>query len=280
MTNILNAICNIVKHKDYKIRRVSIGRNRANSMGDSFEGYIKDAFAGTLGISDNEFKLNTYHNLFSWLGSQNNPPDIIIKWGDAIEVKKTQSQYSSLPLNSSYPKANLKSGSSMITRECRACEKWTEKDLIYCVGHTSDTTLCSLWMIYGSIYAAKHEVYERIKNIISEGVKEIPNIIFSQTKELGRVNQIDPLGITNLRIRGMWQIENPRKVFNYIVETKNTHFDLVCIIPLDKYDSFSKTSRAKLESIKDVGLTIQDKKVKDPNNPAKLILCKIIRYSE
>lgn len=279
MANILNAICNIINHKEFKVRPVSIGRNRANSMGDSLESYVKDAFAGTLGLEEGEFKLNAYSKLFSWLGSQNNPPDIMLRNGDAIEVKKTQSRYSSLALNSSYPKATLNNNSTMITSECRACEKWTEKDLIYCVGHTSDNSLNSLWMVYGSIYAAKHEIYERIKRKISEGVKEIPNIVFSQTKELGRVNQVDPLGITNLRIRGMWQIENPRKVFDYLIERKNTHFDLVCIIPLTKYNSFSKNSRVKLESAKNVDLTIRDKKVKDPNNPAKLISCKLIRYS-
>ena len=51
----------------------------------------------------------------------------------------------------------------MITQECRECEDWTRKDLIYCVGHTTDETLKSLWMVYGDFYAAKHETYKRIK---------------------------------------------------------------------------------------------------------------------
>ena len=29
----------------------------------------------------------------------------------------------------------------MITKECKECEDWTVKDLIYCVGHTTDTSL-------------------------------------------------------------------------------------------------------------------------------------------
>lgn len=124
-------------------------------------------------------RLETYNEKFSWLGSQNNPPDIMIKDGDAIEVKKTQSANSSLALNSSYPKADLRHTSSMITSECKSCEEWTIKDLIYCVGHTSDTNLNSLWMVYGSIYAAKHETYQRIKTTISEGIKQIPDVVFS-----------------------------------------------------------------------------------------------------
>ena len=43
-------------------------------------------------------------------------------------------------------------------------------------------------------------------------------LYFAETKELGRVNQVDPLGITNLRIRGMWQIETQEKYL--IIYTK------------------------------------------------------------
>lgn len=277
MTNILEAIYNIVNQKNFEIRAMYSGRNRANGMGDALENYIKDAFAGTFGVSDELQKMQTYNQKFSWLGSQNNPPDIMIKGGDAIEVKKTQSANSSLALNSSYPKTDLRHTSPMITRECRDCEDWTVKDLIYCVGHTTDTSLKSLWMVYGNSYAANHETYQRIKTTISNGVKTIPDVVFADTKELGRVNQVDPLGITNLRIRGMWQIENPRKVFNYLHETTDKDFELVCIIPNEKYSSFPKDSRTKLEELKENGFSIEDKQIKDPNNPAKLMDCKLIK---
>lgn len=280
MTNILEAIYNIVEHKNFAIRAFYSSRNRANSIGDALENYVKDAFANVFQVEDEQIRLETYNKEFSWLGSQNNPPDIMIKGGDAIEVKKTQSANSSLALNSSYPKADLQHTSPMITNECRTCESWTTKDLIYCVGHTSDTNLNSLWMIYGSIYAAKHETYQRIKTTISEGIKEIPDVVFSETKELGRVNQVDPLGITNLRIRGMWQIENPRKVFDYLHCSTNNSFELICIIPNEKYDNFPQNSRNRIESINDNGFSLEDKKVKDPNNSAKLIDCKLIKYTK
>jgi len=277
MTNILEAIYNIVNHKNFAIREFYSGRNRANSMGEALENYIKDAFADTFDSDDEQSRLKTYNEEFSWLGSQNNPPDIMIKGGDAIEVKKTQSANSSLALNSSYPKTDLRHTSPMITSECRDCEEWTIKDLIYCVGHTSDTDIKSLWMVYGSSYAAKHETYQRIKTTISDGIKTIPDVVFADTKELGRVNQVDPLGITNLRIRGMWQIENPRKVFNYLHEPTDKDFELVCIIPVEKYNSFPNESKSKLEGITEKGFSIEDKQIKNPNNPAKLIDCKLIK---
>lgn len=195
--------------------------------------------------------MKRYNEVFSWLGNQNHPPDIMIRNGDAIEVKKTQSANSDLALNSSYPKSNIQlSSSSMITQECRVCENWTEKDLIYCVGHTNDETINSLWMIYVNIYAAKHETYQIIKQKITNGINEIPNVELAITNELGRVNRVDPLGITNLRIRGMWQIQNPRRVFNYLHVPTNNKFKLVAIVPTSKYNSFPNDSKNRIEKSK------------------------------
>ncbi len=278
MTNILEAIYNIVNYKKFEIINIYSGRNRVNNIGEALENYIKDAFAGTFRITDELTKMQIYNQKFSWLGSQNNPPDIMIKKGDAIEVKKTQSSNSSLALNSSYPKTDLRHTSPMLTKDCKECEEWTVKDLIYCVGHTTDTSLKSLWMVYGSSYAAKHETYHRIKTTISDGIRTIPDVVFAETKELGRVNQVDPLGITNLRIRGMWQIENPRKVFDYLHETTDKDFELISIIPTEKYNNFPNESKAKLESIDKIGFTIEDKHIKDSNNPARLIECKLIKF--
>ncbi|MCP4761910.1 MAG: NgoPII family restriction endonuclease [archaeon] len=278
MTNILEAICNIANHQDFEIRSLYSGRNRANNMGEALEYYIKDAFAGTFGITDELIRMQSFNREFSWLGNQNHPPDIMINGGDAIEVKKTQSAKSDLALNSSYPKADIHSTSPMITNECRTCEDWDVKDLIYCVGHTSDDTLNSLWLVYGNIYAAKHETYQRIKNTISEGIGTIPDVEFAETKELGRVNRVDPLGITNLRIRGMWQIQNPRKVFDYLHQTTEREFELVCVIPTEKYDNFPQESRLKIEGIELEGFELIDVEVKDPNNPANLIDCKLVNF--
>lgn len=278
MTNILEAIINIVNRPIFEIKAHYASRNRANSVGDALENYIKDAFANTFDSEDEIERMKSFTSIFSWLGNQNHPPDIIIKGGDAIEVKKIQSSNSDLALNSSYPKSSLTSSSLMITQECKNCEVWTEKDLIYCVGHTTDDTIKSIWMVYGNIYAANPSTYERIKSTISTGINTIPDVEFADTKELGRVNRVDPLGITNLRIRGMWQIQNPKKVFGYLHKQSEKTFELVCIIPLSKYKSFGAESVSKIESFKKDGFSISEVEVKDPNNPAKLIPAKLIVY--
>lgn len=278
MTNILEAICNIAQNPITEIRNHYSGRNRMNSVGEALETYIKDAFANTI-LEEKELqKIEKYNKVFSWLGNQNHPPDIMIKGGDAIEVKKTQSANSDLALNSSYPKSSVIANSKMITNECRNCEEWTEKDLIYCVGHTSDTEIKSLWLVYGDLYAAKHETYQIVKEKITQGINEIPDVQFAETNELGRVNRVDPLGITNLRIRGMWQIQNPRKVFSYLNIPQNKDFQLVSILSEEKYNSFPKASRDKIENLICNNFKIQDIKVKNPNNPANLIKAKLIIF--
>ena len=280
MTNILEAIVNIINNPILEIKSHYSGRNRANSVGDALEIYIKDAFANTIQEKDEQERMKKYNEVFSWLGNQNHPPDIMIRKGDAIEVKKTQSANSDLALNSSYPKSNIQASSQMITQECRNCEDWKEKDLIYCVGHTTDDTINSLWMVYGNIYAAKHETYQVIKNKITDGINEIPNVELAETNELGRVNRVDPLGITNLRIRGMWQIQNPRRVFKYLHIKENNLFELVAIIPEAKYNSFSNESRRKVEDLASKeNIIIKNTKVKDPNNPANLIEAKLIVFT-
>ncbi len=279
MTNILEAIVNIANNPVVAIRNHYTGRNRANNVGEALEMFVKDAFANTIQEQDEQVKNTRFSQVFSWLGNQNHPPDIMIREGDAIEVKKTQSANSDLALNSSYPKSNIQSNSNMITQECRTCENWTEKDLIYCVGHTTDDSIKSLWMVYGNIYAAKHETYQVIKQKITDGINEIPNVELAETNELGRVNRVDPLGITNLRIRGMWQIQNPRRVFNYLHSTGDT-FELVAVIPTNKYNSFPIESKNKIENLGNPNLEISDVQVKDPNNPANLIDGKLIIYKQ
>ena len=275
MTNILEAINNICINSSLEVRSHTSARNRANSIGDALESYIKDAFAGCIHINDEQERNKRYSEVFSWIGNQNHPPDIMIKEGAAIEVKKIQNPNSDLALNSSYPKSILKVDNEMLTQACKTCETWTEKDIVYCIGHTTDNHIKSLWMVYGTIYAAEPETYQTIKKKITQGIEQIPHVELSETKELGRVNKVDPLGITNLRIRGMWQIQNPRKVYSYLYKSDNDYnFELVALIPLTNYQTFPPESIQKIENNKQINIT--DVKVKNPNNPAKLIDCKLI----
>lgn len=278
-SNIIRAIINIITNPKVELKAYSESHNRANNMGEALEEYIKDIFAGTVEEKDELKRLEKLSGCFSYLGNQNNPPDIMLWDGDAIEVKKIESNDSQLALNSSYPKAKLFSDSPMLKKACKECEQWTVKDMIYAVGVVNNSHLKSLCMVYGVDYAAEASTYEKIKQVIKSGVESIPDVEFSETKELGRVNRVDPLGITYLRVRGMWGIENPFNVFNYIFKRDyDKKFNFMALINSEKYATLDYTN--ELEKLVDIieELDISDVKIKNPNNPAQLKSAKLITF--
>ena len=279
MNNIINAIINLVNSPKIDLNYQTYSNNRANSMGECLEEYIKDLFAGTVNINDPIIRNEMLSHTFSYLGNQNNPPDIMLLNGDAIEVKKIESKSAALALNSSYPKAKLFSDNPLLKNECRECENWSVKDMLYTVGCVKDNKLSSLAFVYGDDYCAKKETYEKIKSTIKEGVEAIPDVEFTATRELGHVNRVDPLGITYLRVRGMWGIENPFNVFNYVYkQNENSIFSFMCLINQDKFDTFENTRELYNLAQNNKYLEILDVKIKNPNNPAQLRYAKLITF--
>jgi hypothetical protein len=280
MSNLIQAILNIVNSTQIEIGTMTTGNNRANNMGDGLEEYIKNIFASTINETNEQKRLETFSHVYSYNGNKNNPPDLILKNSDAIEIKKLESYNTAIVLNSSYPKAKLFSNSTMITTACRTCEaNWSEKDMLYVIGNVPKNTniLKSLWLVYGDCFCADKEIYERIKETISNGITSIPDVEFTETNELGKVKKVDPLGITDLRIRGMWHIENPAKIFNYIYQYDDTKsFQLICLMKSSKYYSFSNKDRDLLE--KNTNILINDVKIKNPNNPANLLDAKLLVF--
>lgn len=280
MANIIDAILNMVNDPKYELLNYSNSHNRANNMGEALEEYVKDIFAGTVGERDANVRNRKFASVFSYLGNQNNPPDSMLKGGDAIEVKKIESNDAALALNSSYPKYKLFANSPMISAACRSCERWVEKDMIYVVGCVDRSRIKSLCMVYGVDYCANAAVYERIKGVIKSGVESIQGVEFAETRELGRVNRVDPLGITYLRVRGMWGIENPFTVFNYLYRRNHSNrFNFMCLINDAKWKSLPNTSSLTGLVGKVKGLEVKDVKFKDPNNPAVLKDGHLITYT-
>ena len=278
MKNIIDAITTLIKRNCFDLTDLIAGNNRANSRGDALEIYVKNLFADTFNCSATD-RLEKWNETFSWLGNSSNPPDFMFKGGDAVEVKKIEAPDTALALNSSYPKHTLKSSSPLISNACREAEAWEEKEIIYVVGVVNGNKLKHLCMIYGQDYCASDEYYNRIRQLIKGGVETIPFVNFAPTRELGRVNRVDPLGITYLRIRGMWHIENPWRVFDYVYQRNfRAEFNFMCLINLEKWK--------RLKNYKDViklqesypSLKIVDVKLKDPDNPAKLKAVKLIQY--
>ena len=279
MSNIIDAIINLVNYKNNSLLENTAGNNRANNSGDGLEEYVKDLFAGTFDIEGVQ-RLEKIHETFSYLGNNSNPPDAMLRKGDAIEVKKIESPNSALALNSSYPKNKLFASSQMISQACQKAEQWDCKDIMYVVGFVQSNQLKQLSIVYGMDYCADESCYLRIKNTIKESVESIPSIEFAESRELGHINKVDPLGITYMRVRGMWGIENPWKVFSYVYQrNSNNHFSFMCIINNEKWATLENTSSLENLAGTENSLTISSIRIKDPNNPANLRDAKLISFS-
>lgn len=255
-----------------------LGKNRINNVGDALERYVQDLFIDGFGLNENDRNIKIAEH-FSYLGNASNPPDMMLKGGDAIEVKKIESKNSDLALNSSYPKAKLFSDSPMITTHCKMAENWTVKDMLYAVGIVNGGQLNALAFVYGNDYCAEQEIYENIKNKIKTGVETIQGVEFTPTKELGKIKRIDPLGITNLRVRGMWHIENPFKVFDYVYQRDFNHqFNFMAIINDEKWQSLNNKNELIEVAKNNQNIQILNIKIKNPNNPARLKPAKLIQF--
>lgn len=278
MSNIIDAIINLVNNPVTGVESTKLANNRTNMAGDALEEFVKDLFANTFGMPENE-RMRVWNKVFSYLGNSNNPPDSMLKGGDTIEVKKVTTDNGSIPLNSSHPKQKLKSISPLINNACRTAENWIEKDMIYAVGVVKNKNLKRFCMIYGLDYCAEEKCYLDLKQKIKDGVMSISSIDFAESKEIGHVNKVDPLGITYLRVRGMWGIDSPWKVFNYIYQKPaNADFDFMCLINEDKWATFDNTSKlVELEKLV-TNLSIKYVQIKNPDNPAQLKNAKLITF--
>lgn len=283
--NILDAIYDIVCNDNIFIGDYTTGStNQMNANGDILEMYVKDLFAGTYDVTNPSRKQEMISETFSYLGSSNNPPDAMLRNGDAIEVKKIEQPLNGISLNSSYPKDKLYSDNPKINATCRNAEDWDVKDIIYAVGviPKASRKITSLAFVYGTNFCASKAIYERILNTITEGIMSIEGIEFSESKELAHVNSVDPLKITYFRARGMWGIKSPFRHFQpyYDVTSdvnKQHRFNFMAIISEEKLNSFN--NKHLLDDMKaKERFCMSDITIPNPNNPAINIKAKLLTY--
>ena len=280
-TNTLKAIINIKNLDDYDLNNIyppnseMVVKNRIQYQGAKLEAFIKDAYSNSFKEIN---KIDFYSKYFSYLGNPNNPPDSMLKGGDAIEVKKLESEGQSIQLNSSFPKDKLHSHDKLITSACVSCEDWVQKDMLYTIGiiKKNKSNLSSVLFIYGDCFAADEEVYLKVKNRLVDTVKQLPDS--KETNEIGRINNVDPLGITDLRVRGMWILENPYKIFKdlFNFNIDNQSFSFISLMSKQKFDSFPEKDKNNI--LEDEDIMKEHVKILNPNNPAKQMDAIVIRF--
>lgn len=241
-TNTILAFLNGIKYKDLDIYHYYSNietntKNKINKKGDFAELYIKDLYCNSIDKNNLSDKLIEYKKYFSYVGGKNTPPDAIVFNGEAIEIKKQENlSYGDIALNSSYPADYIYNDSKLISNDCRNCEdNWTKKNMVYTILNFSTKTkeLKSVWFTYGNCFAANREVYQTLKDVIQEALLKLNNLNLKETNELGKVFNIDPNGVTNLRVRGMWNINHPEKIFKEHLSgincTDNISFKLIML---------------------------------------------------
>jgi hypothetical protein len=123
-------------------------------------------------------------------------------------------------------------------------------------------------------------VYERTFKIVSEKVNEIDHLEFvTETNEIAGVRRVDPLGITYLRVRGMWGIDTPHKVFGSMTDFSNkSDFSVFVLMLAEKYKSMPKKDRDEIESNASIKTTSVE--IKSPNNPAEFLKAKLLSFKK
>jgi hypothetical protein len=284
-SNILTAIKNISDFKNNNIRGYlkEHATPQIKTVREQMAYYLKDAISGSFKSAKDKKPKKLNDRIFSYLGNKNKPPDMILKGSDALIIKTIKTIKGSLTIANMPPKDCLKWNDPWIIRNCRNVDggQWFSKDIFYVTGWIERGKIKYLYFVQGRCYASEAKVYNKridgIKNnineyFVSEGLKT------NYAIGLGKVTNIDPLGITNLTIRSIWKIQNPLRAFSEIYSyDKKQDFTLIALMLKNKFDSFPK---------KDIDAIIGDKqiksrevKIKNPNNPAKKIDAKLITTS-
>ena len=283
--NILSTIKNI---SDFNVNNMSdyfkdYASTQVKTIRQEIEYFVKDAISGSFKSINDKKPTDRYNGVFSYVGSKNKPPDMIIRGGDALVIKTIKTYKGSLTVNNYPPKDRLMWNDPWIVKNCREIDggQWNSKDIFYVIGWIEKRRMKYLNFIQGSCFIPEEKVYNKKidslkKNIYnyleSEGLEAINTI------GLGKVNNVDPLGITNLRIKGVWSIKNPLKIFSDTFSyDKNNDFTLIALMFKNKFDLFPKKDIDAI--VNDKQIEIKDVKIKDSNDPQRNIEAKLITTS-
>ena len=142
-------------------------------------------------------------------------------------------------------------------------------------GYFAYDFISMLVFVYGDCYAAEAGVYKKVRQPIIDGLKKL-NIPLSRTRELARLNKVDPLQITDLRVRGMWQIKTPIRFFSeIIVPEQGKQMSVFAIMRKEKFESFEKDEKELARK----NFSVSEVKIKSPENPRKLIDAVLVSFA-
>ena len=248
------------------------------SKGKPFELFAKNFYSGCLGALTDSVE-SAWSKTFSYLGSENHPPDFMVINGDAVEVKKLVNT-SSIQLNSSPPKQYLRSDDPRITKDCRSCEQWVEKDFMYLVGKTTKEFVEAIWLVQGRCMFEPNQKYSNLVHQTkaalhslgeSEDFQSGTMVANQPNGDLANVKSVDHTD-SSLRIRGMWIVKHPSKLFSdFFIKPREKHFVFNFLVTQEKFNTYSEESINELSNCGDINLSIIKRQIQDPSNNLALL---------
>lgn len=286
--SILDAICVYADLESAQLDDHYSSKISINKVGDQLEFFIKDLVADSFHKATKDEKQKEHDKHFCWTGKQNSPPDMMVRGGDAIEVKKSESIGSTRDLNSSPPRQTLSYDDERLDDDCKKAEEgaW-EKDVIYALGsRVNGGSIGFMWMVYGDCWCAKTESYEfvreRVSDILFDELEDDPEIGIKDN-EIARVFPTGSYVPAEMRVRGMWNLNHPgegnnlhnfsKYVAGYENKKDNTE-PLFVVMRESKFNTFSESSRVKIEEHN--GIEMQSFQTIDPDDPDGTITCVLI----
>ena len=188
MANVIDAIINLIENPIISLKQMYLGSNRVNNVGDALETYVQDLFIGQYDLPD-DLRLQQLSEIFSYKGNTSNPPDLMLKGGDAIEVKKIESRNSDLALNSSHK--NLMT--IIFCVKGQQGYSWQRQNFLKCArrAHQNCQNYARYkisWKINSSIYLPRQIPTMRAIQRFCVGVVKMQSNISAQKKTAKRLN--------------------------------------------------------------------------------------------
>ena len=133
------------------------------------------------------------------------------------------------------------------------------------MGKANEEYVEALWLIDGSCIADYAETYDILFDKLALTVTDLGG---EPGNEIGRLNNVDPLRATSLRIRAMWLLDHPAKLFSTIfLAPEPGVFVFNALVSAKKWTSFTDSDIDALKKLEAEGMEI--KRVEIPSSSKK-----------
>ncbi|MBC8135791.1 MAG: NgoPII family restriction endonuclease [Fibrella sp.] len=236
---------------------MSIAQNPINGEGDALDISLQNAFASIPPDTPRSQRIELLAASLVYLGNPTNPPDMMLRNGDAVQILRVPRDSLHLQLNSAYAMQKLYPTYPGLTSSARNCEPWSERDMIYAIGVEESRRLTTLWMIYGDCFAPSNATFERNSG-------DELRIYSPETKAF--------------YLPGRGSITNPIRLLTAAFNTQSVNFEseprLVAVMRAEKYLSLPEPDRTAIENAS--GIEVHSVNLQNPEDTTQPLATKLL----